>query len=171
MTHDENAGIGHRADTARDASAAFALDRVTSHGDVSPRARDRRLVTRLVAHEGQIADDERTRHAAHDRAREYQHLVHGHADRARQPQHRHRDRVADEDHVDAGAIREHRRGIIVRGDEHRVLAARAKFVRVCIVTFGIGILVWLAVSGVTRVARATRPGNKKPANRPRAEAF
>ena len=50
--------------------------------------------------------------------------MHRDADGRGQPEHRHGRRIADEQHVDAGAVGEYRGRIVVRREKHRRLAAR-----------------------------------------------
>jgi hypothetical protein len=100
-----------------------ALDGVDSGLlEEAPGASHGLLVGDLVAHEGHVADDEGLRGAAAHGLAVHDALVHGHGHRAAVAVDAHPQRVADEDHVDAGGLLEGGRGVVVGGQPGDLLA-------------------------------------------------
>ena len=92
-------------DAREHAPRAFELDDVgAALLDHPDRARDSLLVGHLVRPERQIADDERMRRGARDRARQEDHLVERHRQRRGMTEHHHRGGVADEDQLDSRLV-------------------------------------------------------------------
>ena len=131
MAADDDAGVEDRLDAADHAHAALELDGVdaglleeaagVAHGV---------LVGDLVAAEGHVADDEASRGAAAHGLAVHDALVHGHRHRAGVAVDAHAERVADEDHVDAGGLLEGGRGVVVGGEPGDLLAGALHLVEV-----------------------------------------
>ena len=90
----------------------------------------RLLVGDLVAHERHVADDEGVGGAAAHRLGVHDALVHGHRHRAGVAVDAHAERVADEDHVDAGLLLEGGHRIGVAGEPGDLLAALLHLVQI-----------------------------------------
>ncbi len=124
VRHHADVRLGDRADARHHPSGALELDQVgAAFLDEPDRARDRLLVGDLVRAEGHVADHERSPRRAGDGARQEDHLVQGDGDRRLVPEHHLGRAVADQDQLDARLVREQRRGSVVGGEHHDLLAA------------------------------------------------
>ena len=91
-------------DGRREPRAAFELDHRRAGLERGGRRGVRGLDAGLIASERQIGDDERARARRGDAARVIEHVVEAHRQRRCVTLHDHAERIADEQHVDAGAI-------------------------------------------------------------------
>ncbi len=100
-------------------AATFELDRTGTRADELRCVAHRLLARHVVAHPRQIADDERVRLGPSDRTHVMGHVVGGDLERVVVAEHDHREGVADEDHVDPGAVHHPGARRVVRGDHHQ----------------------------------------------------
>ena len=103
------------------------------------------LVAHLVRHERQVGDDQRAAAGARDGRRQHQHLVHRGGHGGGVAEHDHRGRVADEHEIDAGALGDAARRVVVGRDHHERPA----------VALGLHELVQRGLAGGRRPSRTT----------------
>ena len=101
MAHHRDLGVEDGAHRVEPLAPTFELHRAGAGADERRRVADGLLARHVVAHPRQVADDERLRLRARDRADVVRHVVDGDVQRVVVAEHDHRERVADEDHVDA----------------------------------------------------------------------
>ena len=124
MAHHRDAGGDEPRDELGVHGAALELDRVAAALLHQPAGvRDAVLDRRLVGHERHVADDVRAPRRACDRAAVIDHLVERDRQRRLVTLHDHAERVADQQHVDAGFVEQPRERGVVRGEHGDLLAA------------------------------------------------
>ena len=124
VAHHRDARIHHQPDLGADLRPALQLHRV--HAALFQEATgifERLMDIALIAHEGHVADQEREAGAALHRAAVVEHLVHGDGQRVLMPKDDHRERVADQDRVDAARFGQLGRRVVVGRDHRDGLAA------------------------------------------------
>ena len=98
--------------------AALDLDRLRAAVLEEGAGVGHRLLDRdAVGQEGHVADDERASRAAHDGARVVEHLGHRDAHGGLVAEHDLAERVADEDHRDAGLVHDAGGRVVVGGQD------------------------------------------------------
>ena len=125
VAHDRDPRLDDALRAREHRAGALELDDVgAALLDEANRGANRVLVGDLVRAERQVADHDRALGLLGDGSREEQHLVHGHWDGgAFVAEDDHRRCVSDEDHVDAGVLREARAGRVVGSDHDDLVAA------------------------------------------------
>ena len=124
VAHHRDLGVEDRLDRVDALVATFELHRAGARAHERGRVADRLLARDVVAHPRQVADDECLRLRARDRGDVVRHVVDGDVERVVVTEHDHRQRVADEDHVDPGFVDDARGGRVV-GRDHDERCARA----------------------------------------------
>ena len=119
MRDDGDARARERADAREHRAGALQLDGVGGRLlEEPPGGAQGVLVAHLVRHERQVGHDERPAAGARHRRGEHQHLVHRRGHRRGVAEHDHGRRVADQHEVDAGALGDAARRVVVGGDHH-----------------------------------------------------
>ena len=125
MRAHRNAALGEEGDGLDHHRAAFQLDHVRARRH-QPRSGGKRALGRgLVAAEGQVGDDEGAFGARGHAARVVRHLGELHRQGRGVALHHHAERVADQQHVDAGGIEHAREAGVVAGEHGDFFAAFA----------------------------------------------
>ena len=104
VAHHGDLGVEDRVHRVEALAAAFELHRAGAGAHELRGVADGLLARHVVAHPRQVADDQRARLGARDRADVVRHVVGGDVQRVVVAEHDHRDGVADEDHVDARGV-------------------------------------------------------------------
>ena len=120
-----------------DRQAALDLDRRGAGLQQAAGVAHRLLDAHLIGHERHVGHDERARGAAGHRARVVQHVVERDRQRVLVAEHDHAHRVADEQHVDAGAVEKPRHRGVVGGEHGNLLAAPFPLAQVGHAYFGV----------------------------------
>ena len=123
MAHHRDLGVEDGRDRVEPLAAALELHRAGAGADQRRRVADRLLARHVVAHPRQVAHDERPRLRARHRTDVVRHVLGGDLQRVVVAEHDHRERVAHEDHVDAGTVDDPRARRVVRGDHDEGFAA------------------------------------------------
>ena len=124
VAHHRHTGPDDRLGAGERRACSLELDGVRAGLlDEPDRVGDRVCVRHLEGAERHVGDHERAPRAARHGPREDDHLVHRRGHRRIVAEHGHRGRVADEDQVDAGGVRETPRGRVVRRHHHDRLVA------------------------------------------------
>ncbi len=125
VTHHRDARADDRRDAGQGRACALELDGVRAGLlDEADRVLERLGVRDLERAERHVGDHERPARTARHRARQHDHLVHRRGDGGVVAEDGHRRRVADEDEVGAGLVREAAGRRVVRRDHDDRLAAR-----------------------------------------------
>ena len=122
VAHDRHAGLHERLDDPGAAHAALDLDRLCAAVLHEPARVLRRLLDRGVRQERHVADHERVLRPADDGPRVMEHLVHRDAHGRLVAERDLAQRIADEDHRDAGVVEDARGREVVRGEHRDALA-------------------------------------------------
>lgn len=117
VAHHRDSGIDDGLDATAHRNAALELHRFAATlGEEPAGVQHRGFVGKLVGHERHVADHHGGLHAARDRFRELQHLVHRHRDGVLVAEHRHAAAVTHQDPVHPGLVGEDCRRIIIGRD-------------------------------------------------------
>ena len=118
VAHDGDLGVEDGRDRVEPLAPAFELHRAGAGADERGGVVHGLVAAHVVAEPRQIADDQRARLRAGDRADVVHHVVDRHLQRVVVAEHDHGDGVADEDHVDPGGVDHAGRRRVVRRDHH-----------------------------------------------------
>jgi len=114
VSHSRDTGADNPVDAVCHLDAPFELDGVAGGFRHKPaRVADSSLDARLVAHIGHIADHEDSGCATADGRGMADHIIHGSRQRGLITEHRHRQAVADQDHIQTRFFLQVSRGVIV----------------------------------------------------------
>jgi hypothetical protein len=126
MSTHRNAALGQKGDRVHHDRAALELDHVRACRHQPRTGGKRTLERRLVAAERQVGDDEGVLGAGRHAARVIRHFGQLHRQRGSVTLHHHAERIADQQHLDAGAIEHARKAGVVAGEYGDLLAALAQ---------------------------------------------
>ena len=115
MTHDRDLGVEDRLDRAEALAATLELHRRRAGTDEVGRVVHGLLVGDVVAEPGQVTDEQGPRLGTSGGCHVVGHVVDRDVERVLMAEHDHGERVADQDHVDAGAVGDPCRRKVVRG--------------------------------------------------------
>ena len=116
MAHHRDLGVEDRVHRVEALAPALELHGTGTGADQCGRVAHGLLTGHVVAHPGEVADDECLRADARDRGDMVRHVVDGDPQRVVVAEHDHRERVPDEDHVDPRFVDDARARRVVRGD-------------------------------------------------------
>ena len=119
VTHHRDLAVENRGDGVESFPTAFEFDRTGTGANQLGRVAHGLLARHVIAHPRQIADDERVRPSAGHCADVMGHVIGADLERVVVAEHDHGEGVADEDHVDPGAVHDPGARRVVRGDHHQ----------------------------------------------------
>ena len=128
VAHDRDLGVEQRLDHGQTLTASFELDALGAGANEDGRVAHRVLDRHVVAHPGQIADDEGPRLGARHRSGVMGDVVDRDLQGVVVAQHHHGHRITHEDHVGACGVDHTCPGGVVCGEHHERLSTEARLV-------------------------------------------